>query len=755
MRVPFLAWTLVAFGLIYAFFIGGAPAGMGLSQLRLVSAVLIAAALAAWAIAILRGQGLAPRSVFLPALVACVVSMGVSTVTSRSPRVSVEYLSFAVLVAALYLLLVRLMALPYFRDRILGVAAGTGVVITCLFLGAVAMSWAQFWTLVGRITPPPLRPAYESLVFANPSPLLAMVVLLGAVTVGLVANGRRSNKALIAACVLFFGAAALLTGTRGGWFGIAVGTVTLLIAVAFTGGLQPLLVSGRRLTARIGPIGLAFSGVLVVGLAAVLVPAALRRVAAGNDNRTVFYRIAVQLFSEAPIAGVGPGMWAAERIAYTLPDEVDEYVPHAHDLYLQGLAEMGVVGLAAGLLTAITLLWLLRDGLRDTKPFRRRWALVATFTTGYFIGHHFVDFLVNIPAVIVAFAIPIALLDATAERRPGFLPARSSRFASRATYAAGGLAVASALALAISVEVFGLRHAEAVALANEGRWAEARDPATSAAEADPDMPVYRLTAGLAAAHAGDYAAAAAEFRVVAEADDLPEAWIDLADAYAHLGDARAKDALGKALRLGIQQPAVSVPAVEIALDLGEHQLAVDALAGALISNASLAADPWWRAEPSRQAAFDEAYDRVVAGGSQRAWQVAMYAGDLEESATIAARLPAEQARVASLVVAAWGGDATAYASLVERCIADPLDPTLGWCRFVSAHQSDSEALQRFSGIARLVSIGGGPSDELQIVDSGVGNDTAGNTAFLYGVLTYRRFTPWDMLSPSLVHLAKR
>jgi hypothetical protein len=84
-----------------------------------------------------------------------------------------------------------------------------------------------------------------------------------------------------------------------------------------------------------------------------------------------------------------------------------------------------------------------------------------------------------------------------------------------------------------------------------------------------------------------------------------------------------------------------------------------------------------------------------------------------------------------------------------------LDPTLGWCRLVSANQSDIGALQRFNAIAQLAPMGGGPSDELRIVDDGLGNSTAGNTAILYGVQTYRRFTPWDMLSPSLLHLAAR
>ena len=720
----------------------------------MVSIVIIGAAMVAWAVAAWRDPSWRPRSVFLPALIASVLAMAVSTVFSRSPRVSLEYLVFAVLLAALYLLLVRLMAHPRLRERILVVAAGSGALIAVAFIGAVVLRWIQLWSLVGRPMVPPLRPGSEALVFTTPNLVAPIIVLLGAVLVGVTARLVSRARLMTTAGVLLVLVAVLMTGSRGGWLGLLVGALSLGVATIYAKGFgttRTPVWSGLR---RISPIwlGLAATAVVVCVLVA---PAVVIRLGDTSGNRLTFWRIALQLFEESPLAGAGPGMWGAERIAYTLPSEGDEYVALAHNIYLQTLGEIGLAGAAAGILVVLTLLWLEHGALRDSDPSRRRWALIAAFSTGYLAGHQVVDSFVNIPAVLLAYAIPLALLDASWEPHASFAGSWVTSLNSKGSRLLSGLAVSAALAVALWVELIALRHADAVAFANQGRWGEARALAAAATQADPSMPIYRLTSGLAAAHVLDYKAAADDLQAVAVAGDLPQAWLDLADAYAQLGDPRASDALRNALRLGIQQPAVAVPAVSLALDLGEEQLAVDALAGALTDNPSLAGDAWWQADPSRRATFIEAYDRVVSGNDPRAWQVSLYAGDLDQAASIASGLPSAEERGASLVIEAWGGSAVAYQALIGRCDLDPLDPILGWCIFVSAHRSDAETLGRFKSIGALASISGGPADELRIADGGAVDPTAGNPALLYGSHTYRRFTPWDLLSPTLVHLARQ
>lgn len=748
-----VAWVLIALGITYALFIGGEPAGIQLTQVRLVSVLVIAIALGAWGLAAIRDESWRPRSVFLPALAACVGSMALSTVTSRSPRVSVEYLAYAVLWAALYLLLVQLLSRPALRTRILALASLVGYLIALLFLAAVLLVWARFWSDLGRITTPPLRPDFETLVFGNPAVVVVMVTLLGAIAVGLIADSRGRSNAVAFASIALFGTTVLVTGTRGGWLAVGVGALGLGIAALYARGVRGFASSVIDGVRRRGPAQVLGVGVAVAVAVIALAPAIVRRLSFSEGNRFTFYQIAAQLFGEEPLTGVGPGIWAISRLPYTPSSSADEYVPHAHNLMLQGLAEMGLVGLAAGVVAVLSVLWLIRDGLRDSDPWRRRWAMVATFTSGYFFSHQLVDLFANAPATFLAFAIPIALLDASRSRAPRPLPDRALGLRSRLGAIGLALPTAAALVVAIAIEIPALIHADAVAKANAGDWASARAPADEAAAIDA-LPIYRLTAGLAAAHGGDYVAAADDFRVIAEAGDLPEAWLDLADAYAHLDrNDLALAALDRALRLGRQQPVVAVASAQLALQLGDRQTAVAAIADALSLAPSLVDDPWWTLDPERAAALAEADQAVSSTGAAMAWQLAMYARRFDEARAAAATLAPPDASLANLVIAAWDGGQDAYATLVDQCLGDPYGPALKWCIAVATERGAVADEQRFLSIAQaVVLLRRGP---YRLVENPSAQAIAGNDAIFYGIDAYRRFTPWDMLSPGLVHLADK
>jgi O-antigen ligase len=748
-----IGWVVVALGMAYLIFIGGEPAGIQLSQLRVISVLVIAAAVIVWFSLAVRDARWWPKSVFFPAIVACVVSVGISTAFSRSPRVSVEYLAYTVLVGALYLLLVQLMARPAFRLRIVTLGSFSAYAIALLFLGAVLVIWAQFWILLGGFATPPLRPAFETLVFGNPSVVLALSVLLGAVAIGWLIERPRPNRLVTIGSIVLFAATALVTGTRGGWLAIGVGVVGAVVAFVYLRGPRSLATSMRTSLTGRGAVSILALGVMGAATITILGPAILQRLGGGETNRPVFYRIAATMFGESPIVGVGPGIWAAQRVTYTLPGDQDEYVPHAHNLYLQGLAEMGLVGAAAGVLAAGTLLWLLRDALRDGGGSRQRWGIVAVATTSYMAAHHLVEFYANAPTILFAYALPIAYLDATAERRPTLSRIAMLPGARRVGHLVQATAVAAAIAVALLVEVPGLIHADAVASANRGDWSQARRAADSAVQLDPEMPIYRLTAGLAAARAGDYHTAAENFRVIAEAGDLPQAWLNLADAYLQIGDSQARDALVRALRVGYQQPAVTVPATVVALALHDPELATIAAEDALIASPMLAGDPWWHADPEREAVFNQAFSRAVASADpQVTWQLAIFKGDLRGAGVIAESLPDDIRDEAQLVVAAWQGDEGAFRSLDDACLAEPYGSFIGWCALVARRQGDASAAERFDRIGRTIRTSGDLRAVLRIVERPTELAVAGNRALLYGIDAYRRFTAWDMLSPSLPHI---
>ncbi len=118
LRARMLAWVGLALLAAYLVFIGGGWLGIYTSGLRITTVAVAAVVLGTWAFVAWRRPEWRPRSVLLPPIVACLGSMAISTVFSRVPRVSLEYLGYAVLLAALYLLLVRLMAQPFFRVRL-------------------------------------------------------------------------------------------------------------------------------------------------------------------------------------------------------------------------------------------------------------------------------------------------------------------------------------------------------------------------------------------------------------------------------------------------------------------------------------------------------------------------------------------------------------------------------------------------------------------------------------------------------------
>jgi len=133
----FLAWLGVALGIVYLTFGGGGGSpGIYLVQWRIVSLAIIAVALVVWFASALRSPAWRPTTAIWPAFVASLAAFAISTATSWSPRLGLEYAAYAVICTALYLLLVRLLDSPYFRPRLGGLA-----VLLCAAIGLYYVAW--------------------------------------------------------------------------------------------------------------------------------------------------------------------------------------------------------------------------------------------------------------------------------------------------------------------------------------------------------------------------------------------------------------------------------------------------------------------------------------------------------------------------------------------------------------------------------------------------------------------------------------
>lgn len=763
-----LAWVGLAVLAAYAVFIGGAWFGIYYPALRLMSVVAAGVVLGAWAVLAVRDPAWRPRSALLPAILVCLMSLAISTVVSRRLGISLEYLAYAVLLAALYLLLVQLMEREFFRRRFATLAGLLFVAVVAGYLVFTVVHWANWLRVLGRLTVPPLRPEFESLTFGNPSTVLTMVALLAMPIVAAADWTRRRGVGAVVLVLGVVGVVAFISGSRSGWLALAIaGGVGLAASLLAPSGRAAIRAASRGALDSI--VGRAVLAVVLVGVAAVVVllgPAVVQRVTAGGEsNRVAFLRIALEMFERSPFVGTGPGTWVIQRPALTLPTEPDEYIPHAHNVYAQTLAELGVVGALAGLVLVALLLRLLSVAMRDQDVVRRRLGWVTAIGLVYFAAHQALDFYPNFPSILFAAAIPVAWLDAT----------RASRRAAANEEAAdagepphrpkvlGRFALAGAiLALVVSLvglgwqELPALTGARAVDLANRGAWAAADAPAREAAARDPRVSSYLFTAGLTAAHAGDHIASMTYFQLVTQTDDVPEAWLNLAAEQVAAGlPARAPHSIERALRLGFQRPAVLFAAADLALRIDAQEIAVQAFTSAVTRAPSLLGDLdyWGSSQLLQQMRPTSLALAAEAAGPDLEWELALMS-DHQDAARDLAMTPGLEPSTVDFVDA-WGGDDAAYQRLTTRCIAEPFNlQLLFWCARIEGRRGNDAKANDYRYLANA-QVGGTyrSGAELRVATTPmVGRSLEGNAAVFWGLYTYRRYTPWDVLVPSLVHL---
>jgi tetratricopeptide (TPR) repeat protein len=763
-RTP--ASTQIAFAAVLAatawlVIFGGSFLGIYVAGLRAASVVMTAVALAAWGLVALRHPSWRPRSAIWPALAAPVAAFAVSTLLSRSPRVSAEYFGYTLLLVALYLLLRALLAHASFRERVAAAAVPFALVIGVVYVVACLRYWITWWDLVGAFRLPPLRPLFEGFTYGNPSAVLTMSILLttaGAAHLGLGTPGRRVvviGLAALAAIVT------LLSGSRAGWLAVGVAVVVVaMAALASAAGRKALRSLVATRTARIGT---ALAGASGAAALLVLAPGILLRVGAGGEDlRATYVAVAGRLLAEAPATGTGAGTWVAQRIAMTAAGEPDYYIPHAHNIYAQTASEHGLLGLLAGAIAIGCLAWLILRGLRDADAVRRRWAWAAFFGTVYFGTHQVLDFYANFPATLFAFALPVAWLDATTPRSIT-ARLRAPAVGPGTRRLLGGVAAAVGVGI-LAVAVVGLvaqeRPAELMGrgqiAAGEGDWATALPLFRAAREADPQIPAYTFAQGLAEARAGDPASALEALERVAASDDLPVAWLDVAALRLDAGDtAGTQAALDRALRLGRQQPAILFAAGALLERLGDLPAADAAWSATLQALPSLAGDRWWT-DPARADRWPAIRDAALAELSpEAAADLWLSSGDSARATEAAARIadPAARKQI-QLAIAAWFGDPADRAALDSYARDHPFDMSaVAWAGRVAGRVGAPEQVGRYRLWADIVAgTASGAVGEIRVALAGSEAVPAGLNGTFWGQYTYRRPTPADQLVPSLPHL---
>jgi hypothetical protein len=210
------------------------------------------------------------------------------------------------------------------------------------------------------------------------------------------------------------------------------GLVALLLVAAVATGAALIT---RRLAARkpaaadvAAPrrtvLALAVAVVVAIGIAVVATNEArpdLRRPATGatpsrlvsvDSNRYEYWSVALDVFAEHPLAGVGSGGF---RVEWLKRRDVDEAVVDAHSLVVETAAELGIVGLLALAL----LLGGVAGAARSAYGVAPEAAAGPTAVAAAWMTHSLLDWDWEMPAVtLIAIVCAGALIAAAAGRAP-------------------------------------------------------------------------------------------------------------------------------------------------------------------------------------------------------------------------------------------------------------------------------------------------------------------------------------------------
>jgi O-antigen ligase len=746
---------------VYAVIIGGGYGGIQSVAIRSLSLILVAVGLVGWWIAAWRWPDWRPGTTIWPAVVLPPTALLLGTLLSQRPRLGMEYVAWSVLLAALYLLLVRILHHEDARVRIGGLATLLGFVIGLLYLAVVVREWLTWWEALGRLAVPPLRPSLAGLPLGGPNLVASSCVLLTVIAVAGVGTRTRARRVTLGLLVATTAVVVLLTGSRSAWLAVA-------ISVAVVGALWLILerdTIGSRLGGRLsGGRGLAIVGVAlaVAAVAAVAVgPAMLDRfLNAGDGGRPSFFAAALRMWQAAPLLGHGPGTWAAERTTWLAPGELDYVVPHAHDLYLQTLAELGIAGLLVGAAAIGSVLWLAIGALRTDDGRRRAWAWAILVSGLYLAVVNVVDLYANLPGLLLLAVIPVAMLDSLSDRGLGvpgrFRPVLLGRLAVAVLWVG---CLASTLVLAWA-ESTAFTHARAVAAADAGDWPNALARAEAAVMADPAEPPHQLTLALAAMHEGEWQVAAEAYQRLLAVDDLPQAWLGLALATLEAGGpvSAVDDALGSAMRMGQQHAHISLAVGEVYDRLGLTAQADEAYVHALVQQPALAADPAWGSRRAPGARFPAVLDEAIDRLGPQAWRLPLMAGDTDRARELAVERDAPDTSVGPVtdLIDAWDGDAAALGRIEERVEADPTSAgALATAALLVSRAGDQPAAERYRRLAAAVTEGVPLlSAELRTAPACTAQRVP-VAADLYGQHAFRRPTPRDLTPPGVSCLVTR
>jgi O-antigen ligase len=330
-------------------------------------------------------------------LFALAIAMTISASTSAWPRLALDGLAPWLNHTLVFFLVIGLMRAGWADDLLRALMLVTGIIVLISFFELSAWyfgipfvpRFSQGWWTIGGLSNP-LPPTWHRLSFMlnNPVVLSAYLVLtIPVIATFLLSTKQPTDRILIGV----FGAAALFilgaTVSRGGWLGIITG-LAVLTALWLWRNFKKM--PARRKMKSLIQLGLVNFLAMAAVASFIWIKSGVRL--ASNTERLAYWQAAGQLFTENPVWGIGPGLfrwgWRQTPFAQQIPDKITT----VHNLYLNHLAELGLVGGIIGtwllVMTAITAARVLHHPRPSTRWWWRRAGcaagLAGFLTQGFF-----------------------------------------------------------------------------------------------------------------------------------------------------------------------------------------------------------------------------------------------------------------------------------------------------------------------------------------------------------------------------------
>lgn len=607
-RLRDVAFVMVVF---YALTLGATFNGLLTENIRLLSAGLMTLFGLVWGVGRLRApHPWRPTALDLP-IVLWLLAFLVSLVANLDQwRRIVEGLWYMGLYVALWYTL---------HDWIVGRRITRRLLVDALLAASILIAYAglaQVWVWIqggglsnGLVLATLLRPVST---LGNPNTLGAFLVLLLPLTLDRVLNARQRLARMLYA-VLFAVSLLLLamSFSRGGWIGSVA-------AFAVYGALTLNLRDLARLwaTRRAWVIGVGI--VLVAGISAIALVGFNSLNTAGRtfDLRAFIWNTALESFSSKPVTGYGLFTFGGQ-LALRNSTPFTEPHSHAHNLPLHVVAELGIVGLVA---LVVTLIFAVRAFMRNRRAVtgsERRAINAAGAAAAGFGAHHLLD----LPAMSLAIGLTmlilllVALAPPVSQEAALTTPARTPLVARLRRLSPALLATlwAGLIVTGIGGALVYYRYMDILGQASTGDFRSGAEAMGTIIALDPAMPVYSQQEGMLWALTARYqtegdsaaiASASVAFeRYTALAPQYSFGWANLGALYAASEQwADASSVMCHAADLAPKVPIYWWRCGEYSEASGSDDAALAAYTRALALQPDLVLYPRWQGSPLREQA---------------------------------------------------------------------------------------------------------------------------------------------------------